>query len=620
MLLNNYFLNPEGIYALLALVPFLILYIVRPKPKKVIIPSLMFFIKDKNKSHFNSFLQKFVKDFLFFVQFLILILISLAIAQPFANVPSISYSDSVVFIIDASASMNAREDGKTRFERALDIVSSNIESKNTIILATNRAEIILENAGAAATRAELFTLRPRHVRSQNIYDTITSAKDFVLTDNSAVFFISDFASDFTETEFISAKNFLESHGIDVFFEDVSKNKASNIGIIDVDVKELETKIWIKNFNDQNESFELVYEDIKVDVFLEANDVGAFTLTTIPGKSKVEIKVRDDFPLDNTVYISTPERGSINVLLITNDDERFLKIALEIMDKINLEIQNPPVVNIGNPDVIILGNINKNIFIPGNMNRIKELVYAGTPLIVLGQDNLLDLNLGYELFPLELLRGEAVDIEDVVVTTRGSSFLTPSEMHFGLSRKAYQIKPVNESENRQNLIVFAESKRNKYPIITMHNYGRGKVLYYGIFDEYSDFKADIYYPIFWKRAIETLLGEKTINELNRNTGNIETVSRNIVARTPKGNINGPLITLDYVGFYEFPHYTIAANILSEEEQRLNRDRLTMEDSRLEFEAERMKNKTTDKELTYLFATIILILLILELLYIKLRGDV
>jgi hypothetical protein len=621
MLLNNLFLNPTGAYALLALIPFLILYIVRPKPKKVIIPSLMFFIKDKNKSNFNSFLQKFINDFLFLIQFIILLLLCLSIARPYANVPTISYSDSVVFVIDASASMSAKEDGKTRFEKALDIVGSKIENRNTIILATNKAEIVVENAGATATRAELFNLKSRQIRTQNIYDSIIASEKFAKTENSAVFFISDFANDIIEEEFIRAKIFLESKGINVFFEDVSKDKAQNVGIIDIDIKELELKIWIKNFKNQSENFELVYGDKKQDVFIEANDIAVFTLTTIPGKSKIELKVKDDFQADNIAYVSTPEKGSINVLLITNDNEKFLKTALGLMDKINLNIQNPPVVNIDNPDLIILGNINKNVFIPGNLNKIKDLVKSGTPVIIMGQDNLLDIKMDKDFFPFELIKRDPVNIDDFIVSVQENSYITPSEMHFGMSRKAYEIEQIDTStNNKKNIVIYAESSKNKYPIITMHNLGRGKILYYGLFDEYSDFKADIYYPVFWKRVIDTLIDEKTIGELNRATGNIQTISENTIAKTPYGNKNGPIISLDYVGFYDFPTHSVSANIFSEEEQRLNKNTLNVESSRLIFEAEKMRNSTTDKELTYLFATISIFLLIIELLYVKLRGDI
>ena len=208
----------------------------------------MFFIKDKSKSNLNSFLQKFFSDIFFFLQLFILLLLMFTIAKPFLVVPSISYADSMVFVIDASASMNAIEDGKTRFERAIETAQDNIEGKNTIILATDQSQLMLENGGRSDTKKMLETLKCRETPSSNVYDTIVLGENFAVTDKSAVFFISDFSNDLVEREFLRAKLYLESKGIDVFFEDVSRNKARNVGIIDLEVKEGESTVWIKNFN------------------------------------------------------------------------------------------------------------------------------------------------------------------------------------------------------------------------------------------------------------------------------------------------------------------------------------------------------------------------------------
>jgi len=230
--LDTIFLNPAGLLALLALIPFIVFYIIKPKPKKVVIPSLMFFIRDKANSNMNSFLQQFFKDFLFFVQLIVLLLLTLAVAKPFLVVPSISYSDSMVLVIDASASMAAVEDGESRFEKAIDIALDRVEGKNTVILSTDRSQLIVENEGRGDTINALKGLKVRETTSGNFYDSIVLAENFANTDNSAVLVLSDFSSEKLENDFLRAKVYLESKGINVFFEDVSENSARNVGIID----------------------------------------------------------------------------------------------------------------------------------------------------------------------------------------------------------------------------------------------------------------------------------------------------------------------------------------------------------------------------------------------------
>lgn len=612
--IGKLFLNPLGLWSLLVLIPFIVFYIIKPKPKKVIIPSLMFFIKDRAQSNFNSFLQKFFKDFLFFVQFIVLILLALAIAKPYLTVPSISYVDSIVFVIDGSASMSALEDGSTRFERAMDIALDRVEGKNTIILATDRGQLLLENGGSKEAIEIFESLKSRETLSANFYDSIVLAENFAKTDNSAVLVLSDFSIDRVEEDFLKGKLYLESKGIDVFFEDVSRNKAKNVGIIDLEVKDLESTVWIKNFNENTETFTLTYGEKKEAIRLEGHDVTSLTVTTQPGTSTIEIDVKDDFELDNYAYISAPEQASMEVMIITNEEEKYLTTALKLMDKVSINIQKPPIVLFGNPDVIILGNINKNVIIPGDISKVKKLANEqGIPVIILAQDGLLDLDLG-SMFPLELIKKDPVSISDIAIPTQVNSYLTPAEIQFG------QVRQIYEASGNENVIVYAETSKNKYPLITLSAYGRGRILYYGLFDDYSDFKADIFYPIFWKRALDVLIGGKTIGEINKQTGYLQIVGKEQVVDTPGGKRTGKAITLDYTGFYKFKDYTIAANLMSEEEQRLNKDSISVETSELVLEADKIRKETKEKELTILMVIIIGVLLLFELIYIKFRGDV
>jgi hypothetical protein len=614
LLLRNIFLNPKGLWALLAVAAFVIFYIIRPKPKKVMIPSLMFLIKDKSNSNFNSFLQKFFKDFLFYIQLIILLLIASSVAKPYISILSISYADNMVFVIDASASMNAIEDGKTRFDKAIEYSINNVKNRNTIILATDRSQLILENQGRTETIKILRSLKATHSPAYNFYDSVVLAENFALGDNSAVFVVSDFSTDRVENEFLMAKIYLESKGIDVFFEKVSLNKAQNVGIIHLEVKDEKSTIWIKNFMNIEKTINVKYGEIREVVNIESNDVKSITFTTLPGNSIIELEVKDDFIIDDKAYISMPEEASMNILMIANENEPFLETALNLISKVSINIQRPPIINFGEPNLIILGKINKDLIIPGDIRKIKSMVEEqGIPLIILAQDNILDLDLG-DLIPFEIIRREPVIGNELVIPTRPGLYLTPSEIQFGQVGKFYQ------SRNIDDIITYAHVSTNKYPIIAMYTYGSGRVLYYGIFDEYSEFKSDIYYPVFWKRALDLLIGGKSIGEINKKTGYMQVLNDNAVVRTPEGMRTGRIITLDYSGFYNFNDFTIAANLLNEEEQRLNRPEINLERSNLNYQMEKSVRSTKNKELSYLFILLATLFLIFELLYIKFRGDV
>ena len=81
-----------------------------------------------------------------------------------------SYADTMVFVIDASASMNAKEDGMKRFERAIEIALDRVEGRNTIILAADRSQMVLERGGSNDAKQMLEGLEATDAASNNFYE------------------------------------------------------------------------------------------------------------------------------------------------------------------------------------------------------------------------------------------------------------------------------------------------------------------------------------------------------------------------------------------------------------------------------------------------------------------
>src|SRR3989338_378723 len=168
--------NLIGLFALLSLIPFIILYLRRPRPKNETIPSLMFLVQENQKSKQHSFFQRFTSNLLFFLQLLVLLLLSLAIASPYVNIPYDVTKENTVVIIDASASMQAREDGEMRFEKALDEAKGAFSGRNTIILAENNPIVVLEEESTDLAKDVLGKLKPR-ATTTNLGDALLLAKD-----------------------------------------------------------------------------------------------------------------------------------------------------------------------------------------------------------------------------------------------------------------------------------------------------------------------------------------------------------------------------------------------------------------------------------------------------------
>ena len=103
------FQRPIGLWALTAVIIFIILYLRRPKPQEKVIPSLMFIINDKKKSRQYSFFQKLLANLLFLMQLLSIAGLASVAAAPFVKLNYDTTLENTVIILDVSASMQAKE-------------------------------------------------------------------------------------------------------------------------------------------------------------------------------------------------------------------------------------------------------------------------------------------------------------------------------------------------------------------------------------------------------------------------------------------------------------------------------------------------------------------------------
>jgi hypothetical protein len=107
------FLNPGALYGLLALPLLLIPYLMRRKPRRYVFSSLYLLTALSANPTARPF-KRLRLSLIFFLQLLLLALMVLAIGEPVFT----THPTKVAIVIDNSASMQALEDGKTRFALA----------------------------------------------------------------------------------------------------------------------------------------------------------------------------------------------------------------------------------------------------------------------------------------------------------------------------------------------------------------------------------------------------------------------------------------------------------------------------------------------------------------------
>src|SRR5574341_2084798 len=209
--------NPSGLWALLALVPLIILYLIRPKPKVLPIPSLMFFLKSSGARKLTSFLKQITHDWLFLIQLLLLLGLALTFAHPYTKYQHDVTASNTVIVLDVSASSQVQEGSKTRFDLAVAQAKKVLGNKNTIILAKDVPFIALQDASADEASKFLNSLKPRETVSK-IGEAIILAGETLSEGRVAV--ISDFINTGGQDPDV-AKAVLQSKGLVVDFINIA---------------------------------------------------------------------------------------------------------------------------------------------------------------------------------------------------------------------------------------------------------------------------------------------------------------------------------------------------------------------------------------------------------------
>ena len=153
--------RPIGLWALIAVAVFIILYLRRPKPQEKVIHSLMFVIQDNKKSRQYSFFQKLMTNLLFLLQLFSILGLSLVAAAPFAKLKYDVTLENTVIILDVSASMQAKEKGVSRFDHGLAQAKKVLSGRNSIILAENIPLIALEDESSDVALDVLSKVNPK---------------------------------------------------------------------------------------------------------------------------------------------------------------------------------------------------------------------------------------------------------------------------------------------------------------------------------------------------------------------------------------------------------------------------------------------------------------------------
>ncbi len=595
-----YFENPIGALALLAILPLIILYLVRPKPKSIEIPSLMFFIKSHGSKKLTSFLKQVTRDWLFVIQLLILLLLCLTFLQPFNFYQYDITSQNTVIVLDVSASSQTLENGKTRFDIGIKKAKESLGSKNTLILAKGVPKIALQDVSSSEIKKYLNKLQPTESTSQ-IGEAIILAGETLLGKEGRVIVISDFINTGGQDPY-TAQGILKSRKITVDFINTATLNKNNIGIVGIEPGNQETTIYIKNFMDKTMKVPLKIAATKKEFNIPKKSVETYTFQTPEGANKIELLIKDDLQADNIAYLSSSAKDKTKVLLITNNESIFLSNALQASGDTLVEISKPPVIAKGDYDVYIVHNIDLKELIPGTFEEIEKRVEKGASVIIHAQSNSDNINYK-DLIPVKIQDKTGGGF---IQTDQLNSFT--KNIEFGSAKFAFKTEP------ESNTITIASINEN--PIIVLKQDKISKFIYFGIPEE-SEFKYSTSYPIFWTELMKFLTSKQDAKNLNYKTGETLILDKEQVIQTPTKKVKKSSLILDQAGLYELEDRIIAVSLANEKESNTNPVESKGTQS-INYELKPIKEQR-EYYWANLLLSIAILLLLFELYFIKKRGE-
>ena len=621
--------NPSALLALSAIIPLILAYLLKPKPVDFAIPSLMFISKmQKQKTIFNSFFNKLVKDPLFLIQLLVLILLAIIMAQPFIMLDKNLSAGHTVIVLDASASMKA----DNRFDDAKSKAGDYLSRKVSIVVSENVPIKVLESGSSKEAKSVIAKLQAKDTTS-GISDAMLLGERILADGGGRIVVLSDFSS-FDGEKPWATKQKLEASGIDVALVSVGKG-ADNIGIIGTPGVEIQPYQETYEYNTIIKNFMDTSQKVPVEVKHDGKTIATKTYT-IPARSSeyfslqnvgegvttVSLNVNDDLESDNTAYIYIPSLSERRVLYTSETAKAPSKTVLSVVSRTDVKEISPDIFprDFSDYDLVVIGNISAKGELTGSLpagtfdEYLYEYVSGGGDVVVVGSAGLSSYKVE-KLLPVHLggVSNKKMDAKMVLQ----NEFAKKEYFDDVTIPKHLLSIPARDS------VVLVNSTDDSV-VLAYKKIGAGTVVYLGLTDDatWSNFHLKSDYPVFWIKLIDWLSGVGDISQFNKNTGTMIQPGRDITR--PDGVVTKSNL-LDMAGMYEMGDVIgsagdgkIAVNLYNEKESDLTMSEVSGA-SNYNSGTSRSGSNKVRTELEGILIALVAILVFVELYVIKKRRE-
>ncbi len=336
--MNIKFLNPSFLFLLFLEAIIIILYLIKPKRRRIKVPSLILWEKTIEEKNLGRWFKKLPKNLLLLFQLLILFFLVLSLSKPILSLPSIG-SKPTIIILDSSASMASRDILPSRFQKAKSEII-NLIKRNTspikMIIAKDKPEVIL-NKNEREIEKELEREKV-FLGEGNLEESIRKAESLSKGIPHEIHIFTDGSDPISIPKDSTNRYFLHIIGRESF----------NIGILDGRIfpkNENVYEIFLKigNFSQKPQEFNLIImqdnnklKEEKIRIEPKEIKVVKSEIPKVTGKIVGEIDGKDFLEEDNKAFFYIPI-FSPKVLLVTLGNP-FLEKALRSIPNLKLDIR------------------------------------------------------------------------------------------------------------------------------------------------------------------------------------------------------------------------------------------------------------------------------------------
>ena len=577
------FSNPIALLGLLGIIPLVIVYLIRPRPKEIRFSSTQFLREGEAKR--TAVLSRLISDPLFWVQLLAICSLSLAAAGPYSSEQGPASSHLAV-VLDGSASMQAT------FPSAQNIVRSYLDryEKISIILAKNLPQTTLNEGSPAEARDALQRIEPAAV-SADLSSALTQASILLGSTGGDILLVSDFIS-WTGDDPDITRNLIESGGrVGIVFAD-SYQGEDNLALIEgwnvPGTGYANHTALIHNYGPaRTVPITITGPGGRTSQAASIPQDGDHYLsfTAYPGVNTISLELEDAISWDNQAYVYVPDQAKKEVLYLGEPGP-----ALKALRS----LPNVAVMTSGRYSDFDLIVVARNASVDGELNHYID----GGRVIYLASD--LE---SPQYLPVRVT-GKLSGPTKLWVRNTGFA----EELHFD----EIGIYTYLDAIARRGATTMVEA--NGIPILAYWRLGEGIVIYNGLEME-SDFYLRPEYPIFWYQMVNWMTGVPDIEDSNRKTGEIMALGEQSTIQTPSNTLAASTIALDEVGIYRFQGRAVAANMYNPAESSLFRSRNFEEG---EFSGV-VRNAIVQRDLSPWVIALAALAIILELIIMRWRRE-